>query len=250
MLTTDTGTIYELVIIHGKGYGLFTTISIPRGTRVLTESASLTTPSSSSKHGLPAVDLKDFSGKLDALTTEQHEACFDLYHDPGAAKLASVYIRCAQEHLKRTIFKSPLPNAHKAGAIVKLYVLYQMNVVRLNDDEKSSTGVFALTSRINHSCIPNLQIHYVPSTENLVTHAVRHISKGEELTISYLSKACKTRKQRNEILERRSFECKCRVCTGTQAIASEKRRRHMLWLEFGLAMFDEPHEYSQYIDTP
>lgn len=207
-------------------------------------------PSPSKEQCLPAVDIKDLSDNLDALSTEQHEAYFDLYHDPEAAKLASVQIRRAQEHLKHTILKTPLPHAHKVEAMVKLYAICQANLVRLSDDRKCGTGVFPLASRINHSCIPNLQIHYIPSTEKLVAHAVRHVNKGEELTISYLSKACRTRKQRNEILEHRGFECKCRVCTGAQAIASEERRRQMLWLEVGLAVFDKPHEYFQTLDTP
>lgn len=211
----------------------------------------MTVLSPSKEPGLATLDnIKDLSDKIDALSTEQHEAYFDLYHDPEVAKLASVQIRRAQEHLKHTVLKASLPNAHKVEAMAKLHAIYQSNFVRLSDDQKCGTGVFALTSRINHSCIPNLQIHYVPSTEKLVARAVRHINKGEELTISYLSKACRTRKQRKEILERRGFECKCRVCTGTQAIASEERRRRMFWLEFGLAVFDEPHEYSHYLDTP
>lgn len=99
-------------------------------------------------------------------------------------------------HTKRGPIKRPLSGLRKIGAMIKLYAIYQTNAVRLGDDQESGTGVFPITSRINHSCNPNLQIHYVPETQKLVVHTVRRISKGEELTTNCHSRSYRTRKKR------------------------------------------------------
>jgi hypothetical protein len=239
--------LYELIITNDKGYGLFATDGISRGTRVTTESLLLTTPPLSPHHGLPTIDIEDLSKKLDGMSAEQHEIYFGLYHDPDVAAKAKAHIRLALDHSKHAPVRSIFPNAHKIKAIVKFYAIYQANFVELSIDEKSGTGVFPLASRINHSCVPNLQIHYIPATKTLVAHTVRHINEGEELTISYSSGIATTR---NAILQHRGFECKCTICTGSQATASQARRESMIMLELTLAAFEEPDEYARLPVTP
>jgi hypothetical protein len=207
----------------------------------------MTTPPSSQKHDLSTVDIEDLSEKLHGLSPGQHKIFFDLYHDPDVAVKAKAHIGRAHEHFKHAPARPTLPNAHKAEAIVKLHAIYQANYVKLSTDEKSGTGVFPLASRINHSCVPNLQFHYVPATKTLVTHAARHINKGDELTISYSPGVATTR---NAILKHRGFECKCTIYTGSQASASQARRGSMILLELTLAAFDEPDEYSRLPVTP
>jgi len=187
---------------------------------------------------------------LDGLSSEQHEVCFELYHDPHAAVRVRNRIHKAQEHFKEEMVGQRFPNAHKVESMIKLHAIYQTNVVRLGDDETSGSGVFPVASRINHSCVPNLQIHYIPETRKLVAHAVLHVNKGEELTINYSLKVWIPRKQRTDVFGRRSFRCACRACTGPQAAASESRREMMLELEFDLAAFDRPDRYTPHIGTP
>lgn len=252
-LICSTGAVYELVITNGKGYGLFATYSIPRGTRVLEETPLITISPPSlppKKNALPALDIEELTTALDGLSPEQHEACFELYHDPHAAVRAHKRIRKAQEHFKQATVSHKLTNAHKIESMVKLHAIYQTNVVRLGDDEKSGSGIFPLASRINHSCVPNLQIHYIPELGKLVAHAVRHINKGEELTINYSSKVCMYQRQRDGGFGRCSFRCACRACLGPQAAASQERREAMLDLEGNLAAFDRPDTYIPHIATP
>ena len=187
---------------------------------------------------------------LDGLSPEQHEACFELYHDPQAAARARKCIQKAQEHVKQDIISQKFPNAHKIESMVKLHAIYQTNVVRLGDSETSGSGVFPLASRINHSCVPNLQIHYIPENEKLVAHAVRHINKGEELTINYYSVVWMSRRQRNHVFGDCTFKCACRACTGSQATASQVRRETMLDREYDLAAFDSPEVYFRHNGTP
>ncbi|GAB7325877.1 hypothetical protein MBLNU13_g09945t1 [Cladosporium sp. NU13] len=246
------GAVFELVITNGKGYGLFATDSIPRGTRILKESPLVTiSPSSSPKNqGPPSLDIEELTTVLDGLSPEQHEACFELYHDPPAVARARKCILKAQEHVKQEMLGQKFPNAHKIESTVKLYAIYETNVVRLGDDETSGLGVFTLASRINHSCVPNLQIHYIPETQELVAHAVRHINKGEELTINYYSVVWMPRRRRDHVFGDCSFECACRSCTGPQATAGQLRREAMLKLECDLAAFDRPDRYPPHFGAP
>jgi hypothetical protein len=249
-LTPHIGEVYELVVTNSKGYGLFATENIPCGTRILDESPLIIIPSSSMKHGIPVLDIEELTAALDALSPQQHETYFELYHDPNAAVKARKRIHKAHEYSKDTMVGRDFPNAHKIESMVKLHAIYQTNVVRLGDDKTSGTGVFPLASRINHSCVPNLQIHYVPSTNKLIAHAVRHINKGEELTINYSSKVWIPREQREDIFGRCGFDCACRACTGPQAATSQEKREAMLALEYDLVAFDQPHRFSPHFDTP
>jgi hypothetical protein len=202
------------------------------------------------EHRLPVLDFEELTMALDGLSSEQHEACFELYHDPHAAVRARKRIDKAQERFKQAAAGQKLPNAHKIESMVKLHAIYQTNVIRLGDDNTSGSGVFPLVSRINRSCVPNLQIHYIPEIDKLVAHAVRHINKGEELTINYSSKVWAFRSQRNDGFGRCSFKCACRACTGPQAAASRVRREAMLELEDDLAAFDRPDKYLRHTFTP
>ena len=252
-LISPTGAVYELVITNGKGYGLFATDSIHRGARVLIKSPLITISPSSSppkKHGLPNLDIEELTNALDGLSPEQHQACFELYHDPRAAVTARKRMQKAQEHFKQATVGHDFPNTHKIESMIKLHAIYQTNVVRLSDDDKSGSGVFSLVSRINHSCVPNVQIHYIPETKKLIAHAVRHINKGEELTINDSSKVWIPRMQRKDVFGRCSFSCTCRACTGPQAAASQERREAMLELEYDLAAIDRPDRYKPHIYTP
>ena len=199
---------------------------------------------------MPVLSIEQITTALEGLSPEQHVACFELYHDPGSARKASKRINRAQERFKDSIISQQSPNAHKIESVVKLHAIYQTNVVRLGDDETSGTGVFPTASRINHSCVPNLQIHYIPSTKTLVAHAVRHINKGEELTINYSSRVLIPRQQRTDIFDRCGFKCVCRACTGPQAAASEERREAIRALEYDLEAFERPDKYVPHLGIP
>jgi hypothetical protein len=209
-------------------------------------------PSSSlsDEYGLAVLDVTELSMALDALSPEQHEACFELYHDPHAAARARKRIQRAQENFKQVTGGKNFIDAHKLESLVKLHAICQTNVIQLGDDETSGSGVFPLASRINHSCVPNLQIHYIPENKKLVAHAVRHINKGEELTINYYTVVWMSRRRRDSVFGHSNFKCVCRACTGSQATASQVRRENMVALEYDLSAFDRPDRYVRDISTP
>jgi hypothetical protein len=89
----------------------------------------------------------------------------------------------------------------------------------------SFNGVFLLGSRINHSCIPNIDFAYNRTLEKETFHAVRDIIAGEELTITYIKDVNRTRIQRQSELDKWGFRCTCPACRDT-AQGRRKETRH------------------------
>ncbi|KAL9108296.1 MAG: hypothetical protein Q9227_006894 [Pyrenula ochraceoflavens] len=110
-------------------------------------------------------------------------------------------------------------------------------------------------SRINHDCRPNLTYHTSFKTLRHITHAVRDIPAGTELSITYVS-SFKVRSVRQGRLHRNfHFACTCASCSqptianpespspydaGEDLTASDHRLWHMHTLEsYALSSFPE-----------
>ena len=80
-------------------------------------------------------------------------------------------------------------------------------------------GLFALTARINHDCVPNAEIQsqvFVDCHIDLV--ATRDIAVNEEITISYLGPvrpSTSTARRRRELRAKYLFDCCCSHCLQT-----------------------------------
>lgn len=82
-----------------------------------------------------------------------------------------------------------------------------------------------LASMVNHSCEPNAMVRYdlVPSTlpesngirpqlGSISIQALRHISKDEQITISYVDPTFPYAMRQKELRNKYFFDCKCVVC--------------------------------------
>jgi hypothetical protein len=85
--------------------------------------------------------------------------------------------------------------------------------------------VFLLGSRFNHSCIPNIHFAYNPDLDKETFHAVRNITAGEELTITYVDGMNRTKGQRQVELDERGFVCDCPACENTEEGAMKEEKR-------------------------
>lgn len=89
-------------------------------------------------------------------------------------------------------------------------------------EEGSHFGCFPEVARFNHDCRPNTQYHL---RDLIITvTAVRDISAGEELSISYID-AAMPRRERLERLRRYGFDCACAQCSLKQAAAAASDAR-------------------------
>ncbi|EDV22754.1 uncharacterized protein TRIADDRAFT_28394 [Trichoplax adhaerens] len=75
------------------------------------------------------------------------------------------------------------------------------------------SGLYLLQSCCNHDCSPNVEINFLDNNATLTVKAIRNISEGQELCISYIDSDIKNWKKRQAILmENYLFECTCNRC--------------------------------------
>ncbi|KAJ5876733.1 hypothetical protein N7455_000198 [Penicillium solitum] len=151
-----------------KGVGVFAKANIPRGTRIISEQAQL-------KVDLETVTLKNIVPAFERLSPAQQESYLQLHeYESDLLKVAVRY----------NVGKSwqELPELHR-----KVLSIYAANAFGC---------VFFLGSRINHSCIPNVNFVYNELLKEETFHAIRDIMAGEGLTVMYIDGINRTQSQR------------------------------------------------------
>ena len=88
-----------------------------------------------------------------------------------------------------------------------------MKLARCFKNSVFADGLFLTCSRMNHSCLPAVQMSSDDEEETEV-RALRDILAGEEITVSYLrTSALQGRAERvAKLLAGWSFQCCCQVC--------------------------------------
>ncbi|KAK2066535.1 hypothetical protein P8C59_000342 [Phyllachora maydis] len=188
---------YEVSEVKGKGMGMVATDFIWRGEQILVNTASL------------MVDYRAF----ESLEDDEHK---------------ELQARAADA----------LPEAHRA-ALLRLsthvetnlsYVAKVDRVVTTNgfdidpdtgdvEQEAAFLVLFSETSRANHDCRPNADYYFDHATMAHRIYAMRDISPGEEITISYIN-TMRPRAERQERLKEWGFTCTCPLCSAPPAVVA------------------------------
>jgi SET domain len=109
-----------------------------------------------------------------------------------------------------------------------------------SSDPDMAYGVFTTLSRLNNSCTPNAAATWNDVTQCMSLHALRPISKNEELTISYGQPLFATRAERHSYLKRtRGFDCICAACR-TIDPSSDARREELKRLFTSIPFVPDP----------
>ncbi|TGO32312.1 hypothetical protein BHYA_0329g00040 [Botrytis hyacinthi] len=178
--------------VSGKGLGLIATMDIPRGTRILSESALILGPE------LLGEDLRPcISKQWSALTLQQQQDCFSFGHmhpcTNESERLCAIFntncLPLEGAYILETANPGGSQNLHKRG------------------------GLFPNACRINHACDRNAGAHWIESSQQIAVTALKDICKDEEITINYLG-LNKTRRARRASLQRDfGFNCSCGLCS-------------------------------------
>lgn len=88
-------------------------------------------------------------------------------------------------------------------------------------------GIYPTLCLINHSCLPNSQNTWNSDVEHETIHAIRPISCGEEITISYDSGGPSTTRQAF-LKEAFGFRCSCGVCSLPLSALRDSDTRRLL----------------------
>lgn len=196
-----------------KGLGIFAKVDIPRGTRVIAE-PPLLNPQLNDDGDL---DSKQILQGFELLTPFQRNALL------GLSKFASPkYKRSVMNEVKQAW--EDIPELHRAV----------LSIFKAN----AFGGMIFLTgSRINHSCIPNLNFAYNNLIEKGTFHTVRDIEAGEELTVMYIDGVNRPRARRQSELRQWGFLCVCPACEDTpEGDLKEKRRLELFFIDQVLAI--------------
>ncbi|OCK80795.1 SET domain-containing protein [Lepidopterella palustris CBS 459.81] len=174
------------------GYGLFATTSLPRGTRIFSESPLMVMPPDFDN------DIDELYTAFRTLSMEAQASILSLFamEDSVSASFRA-YISSLIEHYQRN--PSPELYAHFLEAA---------------EQHKLGSALFPIAARLNHSCLPNTNVSFNHAIVQLTVHAMRDIDADEELKYTYLgSKTWYTsREQRQGMCENWGFQCECKAC--------------------------------------
>lgn len=167
----------------GKGLGLFANAPIPRGTRIIAERALLPLP-------IESCHTSDIMTAFSALTPSEKEFFLSLHSSPASTA------RFAQEQTRYWFDLPPLTR----------------KVIEICRTNGSDGGVFFASSRLNHSCVPNVFTELNRKTMVRTFHTIRSVEKGEELTVSYTEVPVVVKAERQANLKGFGFTCECSAC--------------------------------------
>ncbi|KAL8686652.1 MAG: hypothetical protein Q9218_006958 [Villophora microphyllina] len=220
---------YEVKMLYGKGLGAFATENIKRGTRIMCEKPLFRTRTLNIMQ-VPAAFAKLSKSDQDQIRTLSHYKLGNV----DAQRLKHLH-----DH----------PEVQKAAANISakdqvvIMAIHQTNCFEADDG-----SVICLdASRINHSCLPNVNHTWNKNIGAETIHAARDIAAGEEPLTTYIP-GSRTYDQRKQALSIYGFTCSCKACeisTG-HGKASEERRERLLDIDQALAMHDRMPMFSPY----
>lgn len=188
--------MYRVSHAGAKGYGVFATRPIARGTRIIADRILL------------SIDNKDTS-VLDAaarLSPEDRHGLLSLSMN-NAKQRSLAYLAAAAW--------GSFPSLASIGRGRDLLNIFYNNNFSLSGTS-GKRAVFLTVARLNHSCVPNAQgnLNTALPGSQFTIHALREIAYGEEITISYLHDELAIRSARQKRLkEGYGFECACEICS-------------------------------------
>lgn len=197
----------KIVEMGAKGLGLVVTRSFSRGERIWEEPPLLTLPSK-------------FSPWASSLESSS---------DSISCELDIVDILCQRDKASQRSFWE-LTDALADGDTDKTCV----GIVRTNAIAAGlHARVFARTSRLNHSCRPNVHNTWQEPEGVEVLYATEDIQVGEELCISYIYPFKATNARQDELRRKWGFTCRCAACklAGPARARSDTARVRLAELE-------------------
>ncbi|KAK3070322.1 hypothetical protein LTR53_010673 [Teratosphaeriaceae sp. CCFEE 6253] len=216
---------YEVRESQGKGLGLFAIDHVPIGTCIVAEA--------------PLVQISENSlylawGSYCRLSNPQ-KTSFDALHlyKPEHLNLEHTSRSCLIDYNDQSLDAEDIEELVQDQ--VRVMGIFACNNFRC----RKGLAVFDTTSRINHSCVPNVHHSFNPTLQKETVYAIRDIQPGEELCTTYLGGpgVYHIRAQRIETLRTNyGFTCTCPACSDVTR-QSDGRRDLMTNVAYGLQVF-------------
>ena len=210
---------YVIRSIPTKGQGLIAAQTIPKGNRILSEKPLFTI---SGRGNNPDLINQQIANELKQVSKDNQRAFLSLY------------------------------NNHR-GSLAPFLGIFKTNALPLGPGAIAG-GIFLQASRINHACLPNCEHTWNGSIGEETIHAVREISQGEEITISY-SYTGPSKSRRRHLQNKFGFDCTCSLCSlpATERLLSDNRLEEVQHLDDaigdGVKLMLHPQQHLQKVHT-
>lgn len=99
---------------------------------------------------------------------------------------------------------------------VDRFRIFRTNGISLGANPGQGIGLFALHSRINHSCRPNAVRTYRTTIGRNTIHANKDIQAGDQIFIDYNSSPWCRSEWQLKTHWRYGFTCQCKLCAGSE----------------------------------
>jgi len=210
--------MFHEVSIPGKGQGLVATAKLPVGTILITEPPLITTDDDRET----AVEkLKEIARQFSLLSPEQKIQILSL-HDPGSLGFV----------LDFALMEISNFATEEVGKAVRIFCGNAISLCNHKEMGINKSGLYPTISRINHSCVPNVVWSWIQSdTKRAIkqVRVIREICEGDEILASYCeaTDSFPTKVERQRLLERWRFICKCDICslTGEELEENDNTRK-------------------------
>ncbi|KAL2441506.1 hypothetical protein ABEF95_015214 [Exophiala dermatitidis] len=230
--------LLELVNTPDRGMGVFATRKIKAGTLVLVERPLIILDKN--EETTPAAIEREFA----ALSRADQKVYLRLWdaEKSGMSRVVSIYYS----------------NCYNCDEFVKPK---QANTTTTPDQRDATTGtvtagstagggsaIGAFASRLNHSCLPNVQFSYDETTNQMQFRAIRDIARGKEICSNYDKVVFETRSKRQRKQQiYYGFICTCEACEPhTEFWAKSDERRKGMYAAFRIVQACE----KRYNDNP
>jgi hypothetical protein len=136
------------------------------------------------------------AAQLAALTSEKREAFYQLHHSGVQTTIPELDII--------------LTNGFQMG-------------------DSDDTGIFLISSRINHTCFPNISSTWQEDKGKRQFHAIKAIKKGGEIGFPYVNQLDTKENRQKQLMAKYGFLCRCTSCLlgGKALLESDKRRAEL-----------------------
>ncbi|KAI1858512.1 uncharacterized protein JN550_012559 [Neoarthrinium moseri] len=229
-------TPYTIRLTPTKGYGMFATQQIQQGACILEESPLVVFLSAEEGDQTPwhmalRIEVAALSPSDKAKFFSLH-CCVDELEDEY------------KKHVRQDLFEtgefdhmdSPALDA-ELELVSREIRIRNTNCTQFASRSESGCGIYYTYSRINHSCVPNAY-GTCDAANNMYLRALRPISLGEEITISYHEQDNLPRDERAKMIESWHFTCSCPACDGPERDKHEILRMDMMDIEGTLHGYD------------
>ncbi|KAH6654073.1 hypothetical protein BKA67DRAFT_604491 [Truncatella angustata] len=209
-LNADGSSIWRVAEVPGKGLGLIATQNIELGDHIMSTTASV------------MIDYNVFYDTTAQQLIDMEVAAVRYLPDKHRRTFLNLSTHDHAGDYEAQVSKVILTNSFDIPS--SGFITYEED-----SEENNFYTVFPEISRMNHDCRPNADYYFDPETFAQHIHAVRPITAGEEITISYIDTVQTQQGRLARLNHSWHFPCSCSSCTQNKYLtaASDARIRQI-----------------------